>query len=84
MEKWKVGVGGNGLLSKYWAALKQSDAKGQIIRWGKERNVMFYFHYRPLQLCRWLMFTNIAKSQIKASSWASADSAAPTTCLSAN
>lgn len=46
MAKWKVG--GNHLLSKYCAALKQSDSKGQIISWGKERNVMFYFHYRPL------------------------------------
>lgn len=44
----KVGVGGNSLLSKYSAALKQSDSKGQIISWGKERNVMFYFQYRPL------------------------------------
>lgn len=62
MEKWKEEVGENSLLSKYSAALKQSDAKDQIIRWGKERNVMFYFHYHPLQIYRWLMFTNNARS----------------------
>lgn len=62
MEKWKVGVGENSLLSKYSSALKQSDAKGQIIRRGKERNVMFYFHYRPQQLYRWVMLTNNVKS----------------------
>lgn len=41
------GGGGNSLLSNYSTALKSSDSKGQIISWGEERNVKFYFHYRP-------------------------------------
>lgn len=59
--KWEVGMRGNSLLSKYSAALK-SDSKGQIISWGKERNVTFYFHYHPLWLYSWVIFTKNMKS----------------------
>lgn len=55
--KVRGGVGGNSFLSKYSAALRQCDSKGQVISWGKERNVTAYFRYRPLQLHSWLIFT---------------------------